>query len=102
MRSTLIRAAIVAAIVPLGASCAHDHFPASPAPSALTERQADTLARRDHNVTGSTPAFMQRTGRGYIVAYHDDFAADGPPPGPTRLVEVRSSGKVREYEFRKD
>ena len=102
MRSTLIRAAIVAAIVPLGASCAHDHFPASPAPAALTEHQADMLARRDHNVPGSTPAFMQRTGRGYIVAYHDDFTTDGTPPGPTRMVEVRNGGKVREYEFRKD
>ena len=96
MRSTLIRAAVLAAIVPLGASCA-GHFPASPVPGAFSDTQANVMAR---NNASAAPEFAQPTGRGYIMAYHDDFDASATPPRPTRLVEVRYDGKVREYSFR--
>src|SRR5205823_1217929 len=89
MQSSFIRSAAVAAIVlPVAASCAH--FPASPVPAALTEREADTLARnRLYEREGGAPRLMSsitRTGEGYLIAYHGDFNAAGKPPRETRMV----------------
>src|SRR5437762_3303504 len=102
MRSTLIRAAVLAAIVPLGASCA-GNFPKSPIPGAFTENQADAVARANSNAAPGTyavPKFAQRTGHGYIMEYHDDFDAGASPPRPSRLVRVNYNGHVQQYDFR--
>ena len=104
MRVSGLRAAALAAIiVPVATSCASKPFPASPVPSALTERQADRLARAKlYERDAAAPRIIKsidKTGCGYLIAYVDDFGAAGKPPMPSRLVQVRYDGTVRELPF---
>jgi hypothetical protein len=76
-------------------------LPQSPISAALTETQAETLARNylvergDANVRVDS---IRPDKTGYLVAYQTNFDATATPPKSWRLIDVNNDGAVRELE----
>ncbi len=81
-------------------------LPASPVPAPLSDRQAVSLAEDFFDQQGfDEPRFVnyvEPTGDGNFVSFRGGFDTGANPPMPTRLVEVKHDGAVREITFRRN
>ncbi len=101
--SSLLHLAGVALVLPLAASCAK--LPPSPVPAALTDREAESMARTylsDHDVDNAQLHGIRPDKTGYLVAYQTTYEEGQLPPKTWRLIEVNNEGAVRELEWRKN
>ncbi len=101
--SSLLRLAGVALVLPLAASCAK--LPPSPVPAALSDREAESMARTylsDHDVDNVQLHSIRPGKSGYLVAYQTTYEEGQLPPKTWRLVDVNNDGEVRALEFRKN
>jgi hypothetical protein len=100
------RAAFAAVVLPMVAcSCASHHYPASPVPAALSDREAMQAAETVLADRGTAPGIFTdaiRTEDGWLVSYKTDFDPSRTPPKEVHLVAVNTNGTAREYTFRKD
>jgi hypothetical protein len=83
--------------------CNAQHFPASPVPAVLTDREAVSLADRylaDREIATSVVTNIEPQDWGYLVGYHSTFDPNLRPPKLSRLVAVKNDGDVREWTFR--
>ncbi len=87
----------------LGCSNAR-HFPESPVPAVLTDREAVSIADeflRDHEISTRVVTSIEPQDWGYLVGYHSTFDPNLRPPKVSHLVAVQNDGDVREWTFRR-
>ena len=99
LTSALSCLAGAALVLPLSA-CAK--LPRSPVPAALTDLQAESLARTylsDHGVDEVLLHSIRPDKTGYLVAYQTALEESSTPPKSWRLMDVNNDGAVRELEW---
>lgn len=99
LSSVLAYVAGAAFVLPLSACMS---LPRSPVPAALTDTEAEVLARNYMTARGVTDIHVDSIRpdkTGYLVAYKSTFASSAQPPKVWRLVDVDNDGAVRELEW---